>query len=56
MGSITRKLKRQTQKNNGTLVYKKAVAKKLGISVRELNYRLAERDAKLKAMEENNNE
>lgn len=56
MSSLSRSVKRQIQKNNGNFIYKKSVAKKLGISVKELKQRLADRDAKLKAMEDNNNE
>jgi hypothetical protein len=55
MSSLTRKTKRQLQKNKGTFIYKKSVAKKLGCSVSELNRRLADRERKLKAMEENDN-
>lgn len=35
--STLRKLKRQIQKNNGSLTYKKVVAKKRGCTVKELN-------------------
>jgi hypothetical protein len=49
-------MQRQLQKNSGTLTHKKAVAKKLGISIAELNNRLARREQNLKEMEDNNNE
>jgi hypothetical protein len=44
-------MKRQKQKANGTFIHKKAVSKKLGISVEELNKKLRKRTKKLKAME-----
>lgn len=53
MSSTLRTIKRQQQKNKGTLIYKKAVAKKLGITKKELDERIALREKKLKAMEEN---
>lgn len=56
MSSWKRKTQRQQQKNNGTFIYKKSVAKKLGCSVAELNQRLSDREKKLKAMEAGNNE
>ena len=46
MGSIGRKLKRQKQKNEGTLLHKKVIARKFGCSVPELNKRLARREKK----------
>jgi len=52
--SSLRKTKRQIQKNNGTFIYKKAVAKKLGYSVAELNEKLAQREKKLKELEGDN--
>ncbi len=55
MSSLSRSVKRQIQKNKGNFIYKKSVAKKLGCTVRELNWRLADREKKLKAMEDNNN-
>ena len=55
MSSLTRKTKRQIQKNKGTFIYKKSVAKKLGCTILELNKRIADRERKLKAMEENDN-
>ena len=42
-----RKLKRQIQRNSGEYISKKAVAKKLGISVSELNRRLKKREHNL---------
>lgn len=54
MSRWERKIQRQQQKNNGTLIYKKAVAKKLGCTVAELNQRIADREKKLKAMEAGN--
>ena len=50
--SRMRALKRQIQKNNGALLHKKAVARKLGCTVPELNERMAKREKKLKEMEE----
>lgn len=35
--STIRKMKRQIQKNNGSLTYKKVIAKKLGCSVKQVN-------------------
>ena len=49
-------MQRQIQKNNGSLLHKKAVARKLGCTVPELNERMAKREKKLKEMEESNNE
>ena len=42
-----RKLKRQIQRNSGEYLSKKAVAKKLGCTVKELNERLKKRDHNL---------
>lgn len=56
MSSLKRKMKRQIQKNNGELTHKKAVAKKMGISVSEYDRRMARRERNLKEMEGNNNE
>lgn len=54
--SMSRKLKRQIQKNNGTLEHKKILAKKLGCkSVREYNERMARREKNLKKLEDNEN-
>ena len=50
MGSIARKLQRQKAKADGTLIYKKKVAKKLGCSVSELNDRLKRREKNLKEL------
>lgn len=55
MSSIKRKLERQKAKNDGTLLYKKVLAKKFGCSVSELNKRLKRREENLKKLEENNN-
>ena len=55
MSSLTRKLKRQKAKNDGTFLYKKVVARKLGCSVPELNERLKERELNLKKLEDINN-
>ena len=52
MGSLTRKIQRKIQKDNGTLVHKKVVAKKMGITVNEYNKRMQERERKLKRLEE----
>lgn len=51
MGSISRKLKRQQAKNNGTFIYKKSLAKKFGCSVAELNKRLERREKNLRELE-----
>ena len=53
MSSLRRKLQRQQQKNDGTFIYKKSVARKMGCSVAELNERIAIRKQKLKALEAN---
>ena len=47
MSGLNRKLQRQKAKAKGTLVYKKKIAKKLGISVDELNNRLKRREKNL---------
>lgn len=47
MSGLNRKLQRQKAKAEGTLVYKKKIAKKLGISVEELNNRLKRREKNL---------
>lgn len=52
--SSLRKVKRQAQKSNGELLHKKALAKKLGCSLAELDKRLARREKNLKEMEGNN--
>lgn len=56
MGSLKKKLQRQMQKRNGTLVHKKVIAKKLGCSLSELDERMAKREENLKEMEGKNNE
>ncbi|MCM1258625.1 MAG: hypothetical protein NC307_12315 [Roseburia sp.] len=48
-----RKLKRQIQKNNGTLPHKKVIAKKLGCTVKEVDDRLRRREQNLKELEGN---
>ncbi len=54
MSSIKRKLKRNKAKQEGTLLYKKALAKKFGCSVSELNERLKRREENLKKLEDKN--
>ena len=54
MSSIKRKLKRNKAKQEGTLPYKKALAKKFGCSVSELNERLKRREENLKKLEDKN--
>ena len=54
--SSMKSLKRQIQKNNGTLVHKKVLAKKLGCSLSELDERLVRREQNLKEMEGKTNE
>ena len=45
MSSFKRKMQRQIQKNNGTLLHKKVVARKMGCkSVEEYNRRMARRE------------
>lgn len=39
-------MKRQIQKNNGSLTYKKVIAKKLGCSVKQVNNRLNHKEDK----------
>lgn len=51
-----RKLKRQIQKNSGTLPHKKVIAKKLGCTVKEVDNRLRRREQNLKELEENRDE
>lgn len=54
MSSFKRKMQRQIQKNNGTLLHKKVVARKMGCkSVEEYNRRMARREKNLKEMEDN---
>lgn len=48
MSGLARKLQRQKAKADGTLIYKKKVAKKLGCTVSELNKRLERREKNLK--------
>lgn len=55
MSNLSRKMQRQIQKNKGTLTHKKAVAKKMGISLSEYNKRMERREKNLKMMEDNNN-
>ena len=55
MGSISRKLKRQKQKNEGTLLHKKVIARKFGCSIPELKRRLARREKNLKELEDIDN-
>ena len=50
--SKLRKVKRQIQKNNGTLLHKKVVARKMGLSVSEYDRKMAEKERRLKEMEE----
>lgn len=45
---MSRKLKRQIQKANGELAYKKVLAKKLGCSLEELEKRLERREKNLR--------
>ena len=45
---MSRKLKRQIQKNNGDLTHKKVLAKKLGCTLDELEKRLERREKNLK--------
>jgi hypothetical protein len=54
VSSIKRKLKRNKAKQEGTLLYKKALAKKFGCSVSELNERLKRREENLKKLEDKN--
>ena len=54
MSSFKRKMQRQIQKNNGTLLHKKVVARMMGYkSVEEYNRRMARREKNLKEMEDN---
>lgn len=55
MSSITRKMKRQIQKNRGELECKKVLARKLGVSVSEYNARMKQREKNLREMEEKYN-
>ena len=51
-----RKLKRQIQKNSGTLPHKKVIARKLGCTAKEVDDRLRRREQNLKELEENKDE
>ena len=55
MSSIKRKLERNKAKQEGTLLYKKVLARKFGCSVSELNKRLKRRETNLKKLEGKNN-
>lgn len=55
MSGITRKLRRQKQKNEGSLVHKKVIARKFGCSVQDLNKRLARREKNLRELEDTGN-
>lgn len=50
MSGLQRKLQRQKAKADGTLLYKKKVAKKLGISVSELDRRMKRREKNLREL------
>ena len=52
---LKRKMQRQIQRNNGTLVHKKVIAKKMGCSVREYDERMKRRERNLKKMEDKEN-
>lgn len=52
MSSIKRKMERAKAKQDGTLLYKKVLARKFGCSVPELNKRLKRRENNLKKLEE----
>lgn len=52
MGSFSRKADRNKAKQEGTFVYKKVLARKLGCTVNELNQRLKQREKNLKKLEE----
>ena len=47
MGSLKRMIKRQIQRNNGTLDHKKVIARKMGCSVSELNKRMKRKEKNL---------
>ncbi len=51
MSSIKRKMERAKAKQDGTLLYKKVLARKFGCSVPELNKRLKRRENNLKKLE-----
>lgn len=48
MSSLKRKMQRQIQRNNGTLEHKKVIARKLGITTKELAKRMERREKNLK--------
>lgn len=50
MSGFARKIQRQRAKAEGTLVYKKKVARKLGVSVAEFNRRMKRREENLKKL------
>lgn len=47
MSSLTRKIRRQKAKTKGDFIYKKKLAKKMGVSLNELNNRLMQRKKNL---------
>ena len=48
MSSLGRKLERAQAKANGTFVYKKVAARKMGLSVKEYNKRMKKREKNLR--------
>ena len=48
MSSLKRKMQRQIQRNKGTLEHKKVIARKLGITTKELAKRMDRREKNLK--------
>lgn len=50
MSGLARKLQRQKAKAEGTLIYKKKVARKLGVSVSEFDRRMKRREKNLQEL------
>ena len=54
MGSLKGKMQRQIQRNNGTLEHKKVIARKMGITTKELAKRMDRRENNLRDVKEDN--
>ena len=54
MHRLKRKMQRQIQRNNGTLEHKKVIARKMGITTKELAKRMDRRENNLRDVKENN--
>ena len=54
MSSLKRKMQRQIQRNKGTLEHKKVIARKMGITTKELAKRMDRRENNLRDVKEDN--